>query len=349
VTLLAKQGAPGPPYDRELRGRLDVLTVESEVLAHNPLGDPSRRPLYVYIPPGLDPGGEYPSVYVIQGFTGQLTMWFGRSAFEPNIFERVDDLFADDDVARAAIVFVDAWTSYGGSQFINSTGTGNYMDYLCDEVVPFVDDNYPTVADRDHRGLTGKSSGGYGAMVVPMLRPDVFGALASHAGDALFEACYLPDFRTVTRTLRDKFDGSYDVFFERFRAAERFDFDLYGEALETYAMAACYSPDEAAPGLATLPFEIDTGRLLDDVWARWLAWDPVRMAPRHGDALASMKRIYLDAGRSDEYFLDLGAQAFSKELAQMGVDHSLILFEGTHGGLQYRYPGAIRTLIEGLT
>src|ERR671914_2641125 len=146
--------------------------------------------------------------------------------------------------------------------------------------------------------LTGKSSGGYGAMVVPMLRPDVFGALASHAGDSLFEACYLPDFRTVARTLRDKFDGSYDVFFERFRAAERFDFNLYGEPLETYAMAACYSPDESAPGRATLPFEIDTGRLLDEVWDRWLRWDPVRMAPEHADALGSMKRIYLDAGRS---------------------------------------------------
>jgi putative esterase len=348
MTLRSVEGAPGPPYDRVLRGRLDVLTVDSGILAGNPLGDPARRPLYVYSPPGIDSNGEYPSVYVIQGFTGQLTMWFGRTAFEPNIFERIDDLFSDDDVPRAVVVFADAWTAYGGSQFVNSTGTGRYMDYLCDEVVAFVDERYPTIADRGHRGLTGKSSGGYGAMVVPMLRPDVFGALASHAGDALFEACYLPDFRTVARTLRDKFDGSYDVFFERFRAAERFDFNLYGEPLETYAMAACYSPDESAPGRAILPFEIDTGRLLDEVWDRWLRWDPVRMAPEHADALGSMKRIYLDAGRSDEYFLDLGAQAFSKELTKQGIDHSLILFEGTHGGLQYRYPGAIRTLTEAL-
>ena len=70
-------------------------------------------------------------------------------------------------------------------------------------------------ADREHRGLTGKSSGGYGAMVAPMLRPDVFGALASHAGDALFEACYLPEFPNTARRLRDEFDGSWEVFFER--------------------------------------------------------------------------------------------------------------------------------------
>jgi S-formylglutathione hydrolase FrmB len=348
MTLRSVTGPPGAPWGRELTGRLDELTVESAVLADNPLGDTARRPLYVYVPHGVRDGERRPSVYVIQGFTGQVDMWHNRSAFEPNIFERVDDLFGDASVPRSIVVFVDAWTSYGGSQFINSISTGAYMDYLCEEVVPFVDTNYPTIPERGHRGITGKSSGGYGAMVVPMLRPDVFGALASHAGDALFEACYQRDFPLVARLLRDKFDGSYEIFWQRMREAERFDFDLFGEPLETYAMAACYSPDENAPGKAILPFDIETGRLDDEVWERWLEWDPVRMAPRHADALASMKRIYLDAGRSDEFFLDLGAQAFSKELTALGIDHTMELFEGTHGGLLYRYPGAIRTLAEAL-
>jgi Putative esterase len=300
------------------------------------------------VPPEAGNGDRHPTIYVIQGFTGQLDMWSNRTPFEPNIFERIDRLFGDGGSPPGLVVFVDAWTGYGGSQFINSTATGPYMDYLCDEIVPFIDQNYPTIPDRDHRGLTGKSSGGYGAMVVPMLRPDVFGAFASHAGDALFESCYQRSFPAVARTLRDKFDGSFDVFFERLRSADRFDFGLHGEAIETYAMAACYSPDPGVPGGVLLPFEIDTSRLIDDVWEQWLEWDPVRIAPKRADALASMRRIYLDAGRSDEYFLDLGAQAFSKELTKLGIEHSLELFEGTHGGLQYRYPGAIKTLLEAL-
>ena len=348
MTLRSVSGPPGAPWGREPIGRLDELTVESDLLANNPLGDTARRPLYVYVPHGISDGERYPSVYVIQGFTGQVDMWHNRTAFEPNIFERIDDLFGDASVPRAIVVFVDAWTSYGGSQFINSISTGPYLDYLCDEVVPFVDANYPTIADRDHRGITGKSSGGYGAMVVPMLRPEVFGALASHAGDALFEGCYLRDFAPAARILRDKFESSYDVFWRKLREADRFDFNLFAEPLNVYAMAACYTPDESAPGKAILPFDIETGRLLGDVWDRWLEWDPVRMAPKYGDALSSMKRIYLDGGRSDEYFLDLGAQAFSKELTALGIDHTLELFDGTHGGLQYRYPGAIRTLAEAL-
>ena len=131
----------------------------------------------------------------------------------------VDELFASGECPPAHVVFVDAWTTYGGSQFLNSSGTGPYLDYLCDEVVPFVDARYPTLPGPEHRGLNGKSSGGYGAMVVPMLRPDVFGALASHAGDALFECCYLPNFPQLARKLRDDFDGSLERFWEELQAS----------------------------------------------------------------------------------------------------------------------------------
>ncbi len=344
------EGPPGAPWGRQLGGELDSLVVESELLAGNPLGDPARRPLYVYRPPGvlLDDSRALPSVYVIQGFTGQLDMWLCRSAREPTIVERLDAMFVAGDCPDAIIVLVDAWTSRGGSQFLNSAATGPYMDYLCDEVVAFVDERYPTAVSRDRRGLAGKSSGGYGAMVVPMLRPDVFGALASHAGDALFECCYQREFPVVARELRDNFEGSYEVFHKRLAMAERFDWSRFGKPFELYGYASAYSPDPAHAGEVLLPFEISTGRLLEDVWASWLERDPVRMAPMHSQALGSMRRIYLDAGRGDEYFLDLGAQAFSAELAKLGVEHSLDLFDGKHGGIAYRYPGAIRELVVAL-
>jgi S-formylglutathione hydrolase FrmB len=351
MTLKRVEGAPRGPYGGEMKGRFERIVVESEVLQDNPLGDPARRPLYVYLPPGAaeSPDRTWPSIYLIQGMTGQVDMWLNRNAFEPTMIERVDSLFSTDGVPGAIVVFVDAWTSYGGSQFINSAATGRYMDYLCDEVVAFVDANYPTIAARDHRGLTGKSSGGYGAMVVPMLRPDVFGALASHAGDALFEVCYLPEFRETARTLRDNFEGSYEVFWERFRATPNLDFHVHGTPINTYAMAAAYSPDLDEPGKVVLPFDIETGRLDDRVWARWLEWDPVRMVPENVDALKSMKLVYLDAGKSDEWYLDLGAKAVSKELDKAGIEHSFDLFDAGHMGIQYRYPRALEDLARALS
>jgi S-formylglutathione hydrolase FrmB len=213
--------------------------------------------------------------------------------------------------------------------------------------VPFVDERFKTMADRDHRAITGKSSGGYGAMVVSMKRPDVFGAFATHAGDALFEVSILPDLPGVVRTLRDHFEGTYQTFFERFPEREQFDHELHGMPLMYYGLAACYSAEP--DGTPLLPFEQDTGRLIDEVWARWLAWDPVRMAPQHLDALRSMRHIYIDAGDSDEFYLDLGARAFSRELTKGGVEHSYELFKGGHMGIQYRYPKALRALAEALT
>jgi enterochelin esterase-like enzyme len=349
VSLHRVDGPPGPPWERPLAGAFDKLVVESELLAGNPLGDPARRPLYVYRPPGVNPGADQEralvSVYVIQGYFGQLDAWLARSAPEPTIVERLEMMFGAGDCPDAVIVFVDAWTSLGGSQFLNSTGTGRYLDYLCDEVVPFIDAHYPTAADRHRRGIAGKSSGGYGAMVVPMLRPDAFGALASHAGDALFECSYQLEFPKVARTLRDHFDGSYEVFHEQFAQAPSLDYGKFGPPWEMYGYACAYTPDPDRPGEAILPFDIATGRVVPDVWARWLEHDPVRMAPGHADELRSLRRIYLDAGRSDEYFLDLGAQAFSAELDALGVTHTLELFDGRHGGITWRYPGAVRELV----
>jgi S-formylglutathione hydrolase FrmB len=334
------------PWQVEPQGRFEQHTVSSRVLEGNPLGDPHERPLWVYLPPGYDPGRGYPSVYVIQGLTGQVDMWWNRSPFRPNFPERVDELFAGGTVPPCILVLVDAWTSLGGSQYVNSPGTGRYLDYLCDEVVPFVDGRYPTLASRDHRGLTGKSSGGYGAMVVPMLRPDVFGALASHAGDALFEVCYLPDFRVAARALRDRYEGSYERFWADFRSRPAFGTEHDDELLNVWCMAACYSAEP--DGTVTLPFDPATGRLRDEVWQRWLALDPVRMAPKHAEALRSMRGIWIDAGERDEYYLDLGAAAFAAELDALGVEHTFELFDATHMGIEYRYPKAVAFLAERL-
>src|SRR5258706_6809952 len=146
------------PWSRERLGQLDELEIESELLRGNPLGDPHVRPLWVYLPPAYEaePDRRFPTIYLIQGMTGQLDMWRNRSAFRPNVPELVDRLFGEEGCPPAIVVFVDAWTSYGGSQFLDSPAVGDYHSYLCDEVVPFVDARYPTLAPPAHPGSSGK-------------------------------------------------------------------------------------------------------------------------------------------------------------------------------------------------
>ena len=344
------------PWSRPFRGRLEELTITSGALRGNPLGDPAERPLWVYLPPGYDAesGRRYPTIYLIQGMTGQLDMWHNRSAFRPTVPELIDGLFAGDGPGEgpppaALVVFVDCWTSYGGSQFLDSPGTGRYHTYLCEEVVPFVDEHYRTVAAREGRAITGKSSGGYGAMITPLLRPDLFAGLATHAGDALFECCYGPMFPEAARALRDHYDRSWERFWSDFRARPAFSKPTDQPLLESYGYAACYSAE--ADGTVRLPFEIATGELIPEIWERWLRWDPVRRArtAEGAAALRSLRTIYIDAGKQDEYYLDLGAEAFRQAcLAAGAVEPSFELFEAKHGLIEYRYPLAIRHLAAGL-
>ena len=338
------------PWSMKFAGRVEEHVVASAALRGNPLGDPHERPLWVHLPPGYDdqPDRRYPVVYEIQGLTGQLDMWRNRPAFRRNFPELVDELFSSGGAPPAIVVYVDCWTSLGGSQFLDSPGTGNYLTYLCDEVVSFVDARYRTLAAREHRGIQGKSSGGYGAMVVPMLRPDLWGGLASHAGDALFEACYLPEFREAARALRDEYEGSFERFWRDFRSRPAFSKKSDGALLNQWCMAACYSADP--DGTVRLPFDPVTGGLVPEVWARWLERDPVRMVAAHAEALRSMCAIYVDAGTRDDFYLDLGAEAFRRELERIGVtDVFFELFDATHAGIEHRYPIGLRHLVERLS
>lgn len=316
-------------------------TFASEALRGNPLGDPHERPLHVWVPD--DESRRYPSVYVIQGMAGMADAWFNVEPWTPSYPDRIAALDPP-----AVVVLVDAFTAVGGSQYLDSPTVGDYHTYLCDELVPYVDANFPTLASREHRGIQGKSSGGYGAMITPLLRPDLFGALATHAGDAMFELCYARDFALAARALREEYGGSYAAFWADYLSGRPVLSKPTDEVLvNTYAMAAAYSANE-------LPFEIETGERIPDVWERWLAFDPVLMAreERHRETLRNLRAVWIDSGRADEYFLELGAIAFHREVMAAGLPEERVhfeLFAGTHRNLTWRYPLSLAFLVEGLS
>jgi hypothetical protein len=343
------ESGPGPAqwWQERLTGRVTEHVIESRALAGNHLGDPTTRPLWVYTPPGYGSSEErYPSVYVIQGYTGQAVMWWSRTPFREGFPAAVDRIIASGEASPCIVVYVDAWTAYGGSQFVDSPGTGRYHTYLCDEIVPFVDEHYRTMAGAAHRGIMGKSSGGFGAMITPMLRPDLFGGFATHAGDGMYECCYVPDFAKAVRFLRE-YDGDILAWWKDFQSRTSFTKEGDRVLVMLLGVAACFSARD--DGTPELPFDSKTGRLRDDVWARWLAWDPVRMVPKYADALRTQRAVWIDAGTRDDWYLDLAATGFRDELAKIGVtDVQFELFDATHMGIDYRYPKALAYLSERL-
>ncbi|WP_327370463.1 alpha/beta hydrolase [Streptomyces sp. NBC_01217] len=312
-----------------LAGRIQVDRLDSVLLRGNPLGDPSERELWIYLPPGYDqdPHRRYPVVHVLSGFAGTVPMWGNTVPFGRTFPEQVDGVMAGAPETACIVVFVDGWNRYGGSQYVDSTASGPYHSYLCEEVVAHVDRTYRTLAARDHRAIMGKSSGGFGALVAVMLRPDLFGAAASHAGDALYEHVYLPEFRNALRALR-RYGGSTEAWTEGFTTrpgSEPEDLSV----LVLLAMAAAFSPD--ADGRPTLPFDPATGMLRPDVWQRWLDWDPVRMAARHADVWPRLRGLWIDAGTRDEYYLDLGAAALRHSVLKAGLPPEAMRFDLVEG------------------
>lgn len=168
------------------RGRIEFTTVASRVLRGNPLGDPAVRTFPVYLPPGYDAGtARYPVVLALAGFTGTGRSFLHGSAWGESLDARLDRLLAAGRIGPMIVAMPDCFTRYGGSQYIDSGATGRYGTHLVREVVPHLDRTFRTLPRARHRGLIGKSSGGYGALVHAMKHADAFGAVAAHSADMM--------------------------------------------------------------------------------------------------------------------------------------------------------------------
>jgi len=243
------------------------------------------------------------------------------------------------------VVMPDCLTRFGGSQYVNSAATGRYADHLLDELVPWVDATWRTHADRDHRGVAGKSSGGFGALTLGMTRPDVFAAVASHSGDLYFDYCYRVDAPGACSVLQRA--GGAKAFLERFESRPQKGKDDF-MTLNILGMAASYSPDPAAELGVALPFDLETGAFRGDVWARWLTHDPLLRLPERADALRSLKLLYLDCGSKDEFHLHHGARLFVRELTALGIAHEYEEFDDGHMNVSYRYDTSLPKLARAL-
>jgi hypothetical protein len=330
-----------------LDGSLHTVDLDSPALRGNPLGDPSRRDLPVYLPPGgARPG--MPVILVLAGFSGVGEGQLRGTPWEPSLPARFERLLAAGKASPAALVFPDGFTRFGGSQYMNSPATGRYEDYLVQDVLPTVEREFGVGGRRTRRGVMGKSSGGYGALHLSLQHPEVFSALASHSGDAGFDLCYRGDFPRLLGQL-DR-HATLEAFVRDFEAAPRKS-TAQILAMNVVAMAAAYSPepDENPPFGVALPVEPRTGRLRPDVWARWLTFDPVERAAVYGEVLAAFQLVFLDAGLRDEYHLQYGARQLAEALRARGVTVQHEEFDDGHMGVSYRYEVSLPLMTRALS
>ena len=313
-----------------------IETVESRALVGNPLGDPTARRIAIWLPPSYarEAARRYPVIHWLAGYSGTGEMLFSGNPWQPGLGDRLDRLVGNGAMGEAIVVAPDCFTRWGGAQYLDSPAIGNYQTHLVDEVIPAIDARFRTVATRDARAVGGKSSGGFGALVLAMRHPELFAAVASHAGDMAFELSALKDLPVAARTLRRH--GGVTAFVARFEAAERKSGDDY-TTMMVLAQAGAYSAEAGQAAGVALPFDVETGEIDWAVWKRWKAWDPIEMVATHAEALRGMKLLYVDAGTRDEHNLDLGARIFVKRLRSLGIACEHQEFDDGHRGTAYRY------------
>jgi enterochelin esterase family protein len=333
---------PNLPPDR--RGRVQTLRHTSHCLAGNPWHDPAERDLIVYTPAGYQPSWRYPAVLILPAYAGTGEGLLARGLSDVSLATRMDRLIADGCPPFVAVL-PDAMTSVGGSQYLDSEGIGAYQTWIAEEIPQFVADQ---VSLTGRWGAVGRSSGGYGALMLAMRRPGVVHAVASHAGDMGFDLSYLPEIRDAVFGTQQL--GGLDGLVKRFWEQRRPGPAAFA-ALNMLAMACAYDP---APGRhpypCNLPFDPNTGEVDLIAFARWRHSDPLYVVDEPGaaDALRDLDLLWLDAGERDEYGLQLGLRRFIAKLDGHGVSYEYEEHEGGHRSTSWRYDESLPRIVRAL-
>ncbi len=328
----------------ERRGRLHHWLHESAALADNPLGDPAKRHVFAWTPPGWDGETPLPTVLMLPAFTGSTWSFLNHGWKAPSLPERADRLTSEGRLPPLALVMPDTMTSVGGSQYVDSPAIGDYATWLIDELLPFVEERIP-VAGR--WAAAGKSSGAYGAFRLALRAPDRIGTIASLSGDAAFDVCYPPDFPGAVETLREA--GGVDAWWADFQTRREGLRGSDHQAINLVAMACAYSPKAGEGPLGCeLPVDLETGATRPEVMARWAAHDPVALVAEHAETLRGLDGFWLEVGTRDEFRLQVGARLLHRALDAVGAEHRYEEHAGGHFKLNKRFESVLPWVAETL-
>jgi len=320
-------------------GRVEMVAFESELLRDTPLGDPWRRELAVYTPPGGEER-ELPLVFVLAGFTGRGQSYLETHPWRSGVVQLFDRAVERGETPPAILALPDCFTRLGGSQYVDSTAVGPYASHVVDELVPLAEEGRRVLPGR--RGVVGKSSGGFGALHLAMRHPGHFPAVASISGDCGFDALFPGEFLACLRGL-----VPHDMDPARFLADFEKSHELSGDGhavINVLAMAACYSPNPGSPLGFDLPFDLATGELVESVWRRWLAFDPLVAVDEHADALRALELLHVECGLADEFHLQWGLRRLQAKLERLDVPHDHFEHPGGHRGIDHRYADVLAKL-----
>jgi S-formylglutathione hydrolase FrmB len=290
---------------------VEHIKVHGKALEGNLEGNAADRDVLVFLPPSYakEKARRYPVVYALHGYSIGAEQW----SQEIHVPQTIEGAFAQG--AREMIVVLpDSQTVHNGSMYSSSVTTGDFEQFVSEELVAYIDGHYRTIPNRASRGLVGHSMGGYGAARIGMKHADVFGSLY------IMSPCCLsprgtgpanPELEKTLQAVKTSEDSAKLPFFARAQLAT----------------AAAWSPNPKNPPLF-LDLPLKDGAPQPDVLARWTANAPLAFADQYVGNLRRYKAIAMDVGDQDGLRVDAGR--LHDILDKYGIANSFEIYAGTH-------------------
>ncbi len=328
VTGTSMNTPPTVPIATRSTGSFSTVTIESATLAKNLIGEKTERTINIYLPPSYDTSDKhYPVVYFLPGFE-DTTMGVSLPS-------SVDALIEAGTVQEMIIVIVPGNNQLGGSFYVNSPSTGNWEDFVVQEVVGYVDSHYRTIAQSGSRGISGHSMGGFGSLNIAMRYPDVFGVVYS-LSPGLFDENGLANSQMFLheRIISNFLEAQKAILMKP--EDQQLKSVLFMPDNFTVAYGLAFAPvPQKPPFYFDYPYSESNGKLVRDemIWERWdsgFGGIPEKIAKYKGNFLR-LKGITVDYGTNDEFaWIPQGCIYFDAQLTAAGIPHEMAVHNGDH-------------------
>jgi enterochelin esterase-like enzyme len=292
--------------------RIELNQVRSAGIAGNLLRTPAERSVYVLLPPSYarEPKRRYPVVYALHGFSIGAEQWL-KELHAP---ETVEAAFANG-TPEMILVFPDSKNEYGGAFYSSSPATGDFENFIANELIEYVDRKYRTIPSPSARGLVGHSMGGYGAARIGIRHAERYGALY------LMSPCCLSPLGTQgldasDARLLDKLPSA--------AAAKGLPFKQIG----ALALGAAFSPNPNKPPLyVDLPVD-EGGKERPEIVAKRAANAPLAFLDQYVVKLRGYRAIAMDVGDQDSLVAD--TRKMHEALEAYQISNAFEVYAGTH-------------------
>jgi enterochelin esterase-like enzyme len=301
---------------------VEHIKIHGVHLEGNLEGEAVDRDAIVFLPPSYakQKTRRYPVVYALHGYSIGAEQW----THEIHVPQTIEGAFAQG-AKEMIVVLPDSKTVYNGSMYSSSATSGDFENYVAQDVVAYIDAHYRTLARRESRGLVGHSMGGYGATRIGMKHADVFGALyimspccmsSMSGGGPGMPADKIKEMAiaTETKVASAKSPAEAASLLPGFGAAQ-------------LALAAAWSPNPKNPPLY---FDLPTkdGVPVPEVQAKWTANSPLAFVDQYIGNLRRYRAISIDVGDQDGLKVDAGK--LHEILTSYGIANDFALYSGTH-------------------